>query len=266
MSAPQLPDAPQRDDTPADSAGPASTGAAHRVAKAALTWAVRGRAERGTEWGEAMLRELAEVDGGRQALRWAASGAWTAWRDRVRRLPNSRLLAALPRPLRPVVSVLTALIIGAGSVLVVNQFALSMRYIPSGSMEPALDIGDRVLIDRLSFHVTGLDYGDMVSLVHHDDAGNSEHIKRVVGLPGDVISCTGGRLVRNGISVDEAYLPAGTTTWTLGAEGLADCPAVTVPDGDIFVLGDHREVSFDSRLWGPIRTDTVVGRVLTTVW
>lgn len=250
--------------TPAAPAG----GPAHRVARAVLTWAVRGRAGLGTEWGEAMLRELDEVDGGRQRLRWAVSGAWTAWRDRVRHLPESRMIAAIPRPLRPMVSVLAAFLISLGVFALVNQFALTVRYIPSGSMEPTLSVGDRVLVDRIGFRVTGLTYGDIVTFTRHDGfSTDTTFIKRVVGLPGDVMSCAGGQLTRNGAPVDESYLMAGTVTdGSLSYRPAANCRPVTVPQGQLFVLGDHREISLDSRTYGTVSEDAVSGRVLTTVW
>jgi signal peptidase I len=250
--------------------GPAD--AAHAVARWVLTWAVRGRGGRGTDWGEGMLRELDEVDGGRQALRWAASGAWTAWRERVRRLPESRLLGGLPRPMRIAVDLAATFVVAAACLALVNQFALTVGYVPSGSMEPTLRIEDRVLVDRVSFHVTGLHYGDIVLFSQsYDPMGPKVVFKRVVGLPGDVMSCGRGRLVRNGAAVDETYLPAGTSTVGFPAHGtdqwgLPGCAPVTVPDGDIYVLGDHRDVSLDSREYGPVSEKSVLGRALTTVW
>ncbi|MFC7484222.1 signal peptidase I [Luedemannella flava] len=256
-----------RSDDPVDHPEPAG-GAAHRAARALLTWAVRGRSAHGTEWGEAMLRELDEVDGGRQRLRWAVSGAWTAWRDRLRHLPESRMIAAVPRPLRPVVSVLATFLVTLGALTLVNHVALSVSYIPSGSMEPTLAIGDRVLVDRIGFRITGLEYGDIVTFTRDDGVSTDKtFIKRVVGLPGDVMSCAGGHLTRNGDPVDESYLPAGTVTAAgVGERPAADCQPVTVPDGEIFVLGDHREISIDSRTFGSVREDAVEGRVLGTIW
>jgi signal peptidase I len=245
---------------------------AHAVARWLLTRAVRGRAERGTDWGEGMLRELDEVDGGRQALHWAASGAWTAWRERVRHLPESRLLGGLPRPVRLAVDVAVIFAVAATCLSVVNSYVVTVRYQPTAGMQPTVGIGDRVLVDRVGFRVTGLHYGDIVLFNHSDDPRPAVTLlQRVVGLPGDVVSCAGGHLVRNGRAVDETYLPAGTVTKGYAVDGtdlreLSDCPPVTVPDGDVYVLGDNRAVSLDSRMFGPVSDDTVVGRTLTTVW
>ncbi|GAA1752745.1 signal peptidase I [Luedemannella helvata] len=240
--------------------------AAYRLARLVLTWAARGRAARGTDWGEGMLRELDEVDGGRQALRWAASGAWTVWRDRARHLPDARLIAALPRPLRPVVQVLGTVLVTLGVMVMIDQCALSVGYVPSGSMEPTLSIADRVLVDRIGFRLTGLDHGDVIAVTDPDRPGRErESITRVVGLPGDTISCADGQLIRNGTPVDEPYLPAGTRTFGTPDGPDTGCAPVTVPDGRLYVLGDHRDVSLDSRLKGTIAVDLVTGRVLTTI-
>jgi signal peptidase I len=80
-------------------------------------------------------------------------------------------------------------------------------------------------------------------------------IKRVVGLPGDRISCRDGRLYRDDRAVEERYVAARST----------DCTPVTVPAGTVYVLGDDRSVSMDSRRWGPIPRRDVTGRVLTTI-
>ncbi|WP_306204060.1 signal peptidase I [Actinoplanes sp. RD1] len=219
-----------------------------RAARGVLVAAVRGRRERGGEWGEAVLAEFGETRGDREAVRWAAGGLRTVWRERrrrVRSLPRPDLIAR-----RLVIGTAFAVVAG----LLVNQFALSVRMMPSGSMEPTLRVSDRFLVDKVGFRLTGLHRGDIVVYTGPD---GSQRVKRVIGLPGDRIECRDGRVWRDGAPVDEPYLPADP------AQGRTDCGALTVPAGRLFLLGDHRVVSVDSRGDGPTRRGDVRARVLT---
>jgi signal peptidase I len=97
--------------------------------------------------------------------------------------------------------------------------------------------------------------GQAVGVVPPSDR---DFIKRVVGLPGDTINCRGGQLVRNGKPVDEPYLDQGTQT---------DCDKrITVGPGQLFVMGDNRGNSQDSRFFGPIPREDVVGRAFVRIW
>ena len=227
-----------------------------RVAGALLTRAVRGRGERGTDWGEAMLRELCEVEGVWPSLRWAVSGAWAARRDRVANLPQSRLLAGLPRPARVAVRAGIALVLVAVGLGVAERFVATVRYEASAAMAPTVHVGDRIVVDRLLFHLSGLDRGDIVVVAVPGDDPAYSAVKRIVGLPGDRISCVDGRLVRDGQPVIEEYL---------GPDAVTACTPVTVPDGSLYLLGDAREVSRDSRQYGPVPRSGVVGRVVLTM-
>jgi signal peptidase I len=121
-------------------------------------------------------------------------------------------------------------------------------------MEPAIWIGDRVLVDKLSFHLTGLHRGDVVVVAMSQPQSQSQQlIKRVVGLPGDRIECRADAVYRNGVPVPGA------------AAGAGACDPVTVPAGSMYLLGDHVQVSVDSRRLGPVAQSTVVGRVVGRV-
>ncbi len=221
-----------------------------RLARRVLTWVVRGRAERGAPWGEAILAELDQTTGTWPALRWAAGGIRVAWRERRRRRVAARRMAPLPARLARRIAI--GAVLATLAALLLNQYVLTVRYIATASMAPTVHAGDRIVVDRLTFHWTGLRHGDVV--VFALEATNG--IKRVVGLPGEHISCEGGRLYRDSAPVDEPYLAAGSTL---------ECAPVTVPPGMVYVLGDDRVISMDSRQWGPIRQDIVVGRLLTTL-
>jgi signal peptidase I len=225
------------------------TTAVRRLAHAVLAFAVRGRHERGGDWGEALLAEFAETRGDWEAVRWAASGLRAVWQERRQKTRQ------LPRHIRIGRRVVLILVIGLVAGLGVDRFVLSTGRTLSGSMEPTLLIGDRY-VELKSFYTVGR--GDLVVLRPSGDY--PVRVKRVIGLPGDTIACRDGQVWLNGARLDERYLP-------VGAEyGGTDCTTVTVPPGHLYVLGDHRLVSQDSRQDGPISRDAVEARVLTRVW
>lgn len=146
--------------------------------------------------------------------------------------------------------------------VLVRAFVLQVFYIPSASMEPTLMIGDRVVVEK----VTGL-FDDRPSrgevVVFHrppnfPELEIHELIKRVIAVGGDTIEAADGKVFVNGIQVNETYLPAGTYTDNL--------PLQTVPDGMLFMMGDNRSGSRDSRSFGPIDQDLVVGVAKLKMW
>jgi signal peptidase I len=178
----------------------------------------------------------------------------------------------------------TAILVVLAVLLAVlfKTFLVQAFYIPSGSMEPTLNVSDRVLVEKVSYRFGPVKDGDVIVFVHdlpgvQPESGNPvvrffsslgqavgvappsdrDFIKRVVGTPGDRITCQQGRLYRNGSPVSEPYLAPGTIT---------DCTATTVPPGKLFVMGDNRTNSEDSRTFGPIDRSTVVGRAFVRIW
>ena len=151
-----------------------------------------------------------------------------------------------------VVAVLVAVLLRA--------FVVQTFFIPSGSMEPTLQIGDRILVNKLSYHLHGVDRGDIVvfSRPPAENCGGPEVndlVKRVIGLPGDVISLSGGYVYIDGKRLDESWLPASEQGITFpGPAGNSSNLAhpYRVPANDYFVMGDNRTDSCDSRYWGPI--------------
>lgn len=154
-------------------------------------------------------------------------------------------------------------------LLLVSRFVVQPFEIPSGSMEPGLRIGDRVLVNKLAYRF-GADpeRGDVVVFDGAGSFGNADYVKRVVGVGGDHVVCCDrqGRIEVNGRSVDEtAFVYPGDAP----AEARFD---VVVPSGALFVLGDHRGESSDSRdhLGSPgggmVPVDDVVGRADWIVW
>ncbi|MFJ5264550.1 signal peptidase I [Streptomyces sp. NPDC088387] len=154
-------------------------------------------------------------------------------------------------------------------LLLLNAFVVRPFEIPSGSMEPGLRIGDRVLVNKLAYRFgSGPERGDVVVFDGTGYFGDADYIKRVVGVGGDRVVCCDkdGRVQVNGRSVDESeFLHPGDGPSTVPFD-------VVVPDGTLFVLGDHRADSSDSRdhLGSPgggmIPVDAVVGRADWIVW
>jgi signal peptidase I len=146
--------------------------------------------------------------------------------------------------------------------VLIKTFLFQAFYIPSGSMEPTLRPGDRVLVNKLSYDLHAIHRGDIVVFkrppAEANDPTIKDLIKRVIGLPGDTISGHDGQVYINGKVFKESYLPRGTST--------ADFPPSTVPKDQYFVMGDNRGNSKDSRYIGPIPGHLIVGRAFVRVW
>jgi signal peptidase I len=150
----------------------------------------------------------------------------------------------------------------------VKSYLVRSFFIPSPSMENTLLIGDRVLVNELVPRVVPVQRGDVV--VFQDPGGwlgpaqGEDLIKRVIGLPGDTVSCCDaqGRLSVNGHAVDESYV-----VLQPGSDRVARTDfSVTVPQGRLWVMGDNRYDSADSRMHGTVPVSDVVGRAFITTW
>ena len=145
--------------------------------------------------------------------------------------------------------------------LVIKTFLLQAFFIPSSSMVSTLNIGDRVLVNKLSYRLHDVNRGDIIVFERPEGEADSEIqdlIKRVVGLPGDTVEGQNGQVLINGEPLDEPYLDEGVTT--------GDFDPVEVPEDHLFMMGDNRGDSRDSRFFGPIAEDTIVGRAFFRVW
>jgi signal peptidase I len=212
-----------------------------RAIGAVLRGLIRGRRERGGSWGEAMLAEYDEIAGRWEALRWAGGVVPVVLRER---------LAGAGRRRRVVLGLAALAVVLAA----VGSFVLTPSYMPSGAMNPAVPIGSRFVVDKVGFRLTGLRRGDIVELSVPE--AQVTVVKRVIGLPGDAIACRDGRVLRDGVPIEEPYLPAGTRT---------ECASVNVPQGAVYVLGDNRDISADSREWGPVKRSAIAGRLMFTL-
>ncbi|MEW6154613.1 MAG: signal peptidase I [Actinomycetota bacterium] len=154
-----------------------------------------------------------------------------------------------------------AIIVGALLVaFLVKTFLVQAFYIPSGSMLPTLQEQDRVLVNKLSYRFGDVDRGDLIVFRGPDQAPGEvkDLIKRVVGLPGETVEARDGQVLVDGQVIDEPYLGDGITTGPLEPQ--------TVPPGHYWVMGDNRGNSKDSRFFGAVDEDLIIGKAFVRVW
>jgi signal peptidase I len=153
--------------------------------------------------------------------------------------------------------------------LVVEAYAVKPFIIPTPSMANTVRVGDRVLIDRLTYRFRAVHRGDVVVFTGH---GPIPLLKRVVGVPGDRLSLAGGRLYVNDAPAPDSFVrvvggqreptlpgPDATAPWSLHRP-------FTVPAGAYFVMGDNRTDSDDSRYWGTVARDQILGHAFFIYW
>ncbi len=135
-------------------------------------------------------------------------------------------------------------------------FFLRIPQVTGPSMLPHVQPGELVLINTLAYRFGPVKRGDIVAL-SHDDATAQTFLKRIVALPGDRVRIDRGRLIVNGTPVPEPYV---------SFPDRRDQAEVTVPAHGIYVLGDNRAESEDSRTWGPIDENAIIGKALVGLW
>ena len=174
-----------------------------------------------------------------------------------------------------------------GLALLIQAFVVKPYQIPSESMEPTLDVGQRVLVNRVVYHLRDPHIGDVV--VFHPPQGaesgtecgdkntgegtgapcdlptpqesGTNFIKRIVAGPGDRLSIKNGHPVVNGVEANEDFIKP-----CQGGNGCNLPHAITVPPDHYFMMGDNRGASDDSRFWGPVPRDWIIGEAFFTYW
>jgi signal peptidase I len=177
------------------------------------------------------------------------------------------------------------LLLGVAFVIafLVKTFVAQAFFIPSESMVHTLEVGDRVLVSRVSYHLHEPHRGDIVVFTspfetpgQSDDRSvparivhvvlesvglrqpsTEDFIKRVIGLPGETVEGRSGKILINGRELVEPYL---------AEEPVGDFPAKAIPKGQLWVMGDNRNRSSDSRVFGPIKKSKIVGRAILRIW
>jgi len=160
--------------------------------------------------------------------------------------------------------------IALGAALIIRLFVFQPFYIPSGSMLDTLHIHDRILVNKLSYKLHDIHRGDVVVFDRPSgwDVGNDvkDLVKRVIGLPGDTLTFRDCGVYVNGKLLDESYTGGQCTNPPNQSVDPDHDGTVTVEDKSIFVLGDNRGDSSDSRINGPVPENKVVGRAFVVYW
>ena len=160
--------------------------------------------------------------------------------------------------------------------ILIKTFLFQAFYIPSESMKPTLNVGDRVLVNKVSYRLHDVNRGDIVVFEtppKAEDANGTikDLVKRVIALPGETFSAHNGVVYINGRPLKEPYLQKGVQTCAPNSgptcrNGEGDIADTKIPSNDILVLGDNRSASKDSRFFGPIKESSIVGRVFVRIW
>jgi signal peptidase I len=179
-------------------------------------------------------------------------------------LEPGRATAQKRSTLRSILDWVVVIVVALAVAFLVDTFAIQPFYIPSMSMYPTLKPGDRILVNKLSYDFHPVHVGDIVVFRKPADDTSAgpqvkDLVKRVIGLPGQVISSCGVQVCINGKLLKEPWLPPGTITEP-------PIKTQTIPKGAYFVMGDNRTDSADSRVFGPIKKSLIVGRVFAIVW
>jgi signal peptidase I len=155
------------------------------------------------------------------------------------------------------------IVVAVTAALVVRAFVLQQFAVSGHSMDTTLHDGDRVLVNKLSYRLHDPNRGDVVVLKTIEGAGERDLIKRVIGLPGETIEYRNCVLYINGRELIEPYLdPTVATPTSCGG----DQASLTVPANHVFVMGDNRGGSKDSRDIGPVDYQDLLGRAFVIIW
>ncbi|MGH2398312.1 MAG: signal peptidase I [bacterium] len=180
----------------------------------------------------------------------------------VARLIVKRAYGIPPTWRTSVVETLDASIFAALLSLLIITFVVQAFYIPSGSMEPTLQVDDRILVSKFSYRLGSVKRGDVI-VFHYPLNPGKDFVKRVVALNGETVELRDGVVLINNIPITELYptaLAGGDRACT------SNYGPQTIPEGQLFVLGDNRCNSEDSRFFGFVPAQNVVGKALFIYW
>ncbi|MCM0592375.1 MAG: signal peptidase I [Gloeotrichia echinulata DEX184] len=158
---------------------------------------------------------------------------------------------------------LTLIAIALCLAFLIRTFIAEPRYIPSDSMVPTLHTGDRLVVEKISYHFHPPTIGDIIvfqppaELQRRGYPKDQAFIKRIIGQPGEIINVADGKVYINGQPLQEDYIAEPPNS---------PFPPVKVPEGEFFVMGDNRNDSNDSRYWGFLPQKNIIGRATFRFW
>lgn len=166
--------------------------------------------------------------------------------------------------------IIETVVIALSVFLIIYLFFMQPHQVNGQSMVPTFQDKEYLLTDKISYKLNEPNHGDMIVFHAPDNAGcppggSCDFIKRIVGLPGDTLEFVEGKVVLNGKLLDEYYLDPETKT-QIGTYLKNRNSKVTLRSNEYFVMGDNRDHSSDSRSWGPIGLESVVGKVFFRYW
>ena len=171
-----------------------------------------------------------------------------------------------------------SIVIAVVMALIIKAFVIQAFKIPSGSMIPTLKIGDHILVnkfiygtklpftDRIIIPLKRPNRGDIIVFKFPDDE-KKDFIKRVIGLPGDIVEIKGKGVYINGSLIDDSYaVHSDPMVYPSGIQPRDNFGPLTVPQDSYFVMGDNRDFSLDSRYWGFVKLNKIKGKAFIIYW
>jgi len=152
---------------------------------------------------------------------------------------------------------LESVVIAVILALIIRTFLFQFFWIPSRSMEDTLLINDRIVVTKFSYWFNEPQRGDVVVFKYPLDT-TKDYVKRLIGLPGDIIEIRNSKLYINGQLVKEPYLKEGLV--------FGDFGPIQIPPEHYFMMGDNRNYSSDSRVWGFVNEDLLIGKAQFIYW
>lgn len=147
----------------------------------------------------------------------------------------------------------------------IRTYVVEPFEVPSASMETTIMTGDRLFAEKVSYHFTDVQTGDIV-VFSDPQVPSRVLVKRVIATEGQTISMSGGTLYIDGVAQSESYVTGETYPLSQTAGNVSISYPYVVPEGEVWVMGDNRENSSDSRYFGSIDEDTIFGKAILTYW
>ncbi|MNS39707.1 Signal peptidase I T [compost metagenome] len=181
--------------------------------------------------------------------------------------PMARIKAWWGRPKSKTREYLETFAVALALAFFVRATVAEARFIPSESMRPTLEVGDRLIVEKVTYHFGPPNRGDIVVFNPPERAGGNGNafIKRVVGLPGDKLHIDEGKVFINGKPLTEPYIAEAPLYMEPDWASLG-MPDGVVPKGSVFVMGDNRNNSQDSHVWGPLPIKNIIGQTVFRFW